>query len=210
MLTSVLCVCVVTNILHEGLHIVSFYLGCCTSNYNLPATLSPGEGIFPGLEAPGDAFEIGHGSFQPAWSAGWCSAQRINNPMIAGGNHTLIQMPPALRSFCFILLPILPVCQSRNVVDGYTVILCKGDHMVERDFTVTPFIEGILLCGHFQKLCNMSLFQVSIFPQIPKSLVMVHKLRHLHLFIQTNIIIQTNESLTFSFISMRITVCSSI
>ena len=44
MLTSVLCVCVVTNILHEGLHIVSFYLGCCTSNYNLPATLSPGEG----------------------------------------------------------------------------------------------------------------------------------------------------------------------
>ena len=49
MLTSVLCVCVVTNILHEGLHIVSFYLGCCTSNYNLPATLSPGEGIFPPL-----------------------------------------------------------------------------------------------------------------------------------------------------------------
>jgi hypothetical protein len=46
MLTSVLCVCVVTNILHEGLHIVSFYLGCCTSNYNLPATLPPGEGIF--------------------------------------------------------------------------------------------------------------------------------------------------------------------
>ena len=45
MLTSVLCVCVVTNILHEGLHIVSFYLGCCTSNYNLPATLPPGEGI---------------------------------------------------------------------------------------------------------------------------------------------------------------------
>ena len=45
MLTSVLCVCVVTNILHEGLHIVSFYFGCCTSNYNLPATLSPGEGI---------------------------------------------------------------------------------------------------------------------------------------------------------------------
>ena len=45
MLTSVLCVCVVTNILHEGLHIVSFYLGCCTSNYNLPATLPPGEGM---------------------------------------------------------------------------------------------------------------------------------------------------------------------
>ena len=45
MLTSVLCVCVVTNILHEGLHIVSFYFGCCTSNYNLPATLSPGEGM---------------------------------------------------------------------------------------------------------------------------------------------------------------------
>ena len=45
MLTSVLCVCVVTNILHEGLHIVSFNLGCCTSNYNLPATLPPGEGI---------------------------------------------------------------------------------------------------------------------------------------------------------------------
>ena len=44
MLTSVLCVCVVTNILHEGLHIVSFYLGCCTSNYNLPATLPKGEG----------------------------------------------------------------------------------------------------------------------------------------------------------------------
>ena len=39
MLTSVLCVCVVTNILHEGLHIVSFYLGCCTSNYNLPTPL---------------------------------------------------------------------------------------------------------------------------------------------------------------------------
>ena len=39
MLTSVLCVCVVTNILHEGLHIVSFYLGCCTSNYNLPSPL---------------------------------------------------------------------------------------------------------------------------------------------------------------------------
>ena len=39
MLTSVLCVCVVTNILHEGLHIVSFYLGCCTSNYNLPTAL---------------------------------------------------------------------------------------------------------------------------------------------------------------------------
>ena len=47
MLTSVLFVCVVTNILHEGLHIVSFYLGCCTSNYNLPATLPPGEGILP-------------------------------------------------------------------------------------------------------------------------------------------------------------------
>ena len=45
MLTSVLCVCVVTNILHEGLHIVSFYLGCCTSNYNLPATLPRGEGM---------------------------------------------------------------------------------------------------------------------------------------------------------------------
>ena len=45
MLTSVLCVCVVTNILHEGLHIVSFYLGCCTSNYNLPGTLPPGEGM---------------------------------------------------------------------------------------------------------------------------------------------------------------------
>ena len=43
------------------------------------ATLSPGEGIFPVLEAPGgDAFEIGHGSFHPTWSAGWCSAQRIN------------------------------------------------------------------------------------------------------------------------------------
>ena len=51
MLTSVLCVCVVTNILHEGLHIVSFYLGCCTSNYNLPATLSPGEGIFTAAAA---------------------------------------------------------------------------------------------------------------------------------------------------------------
>ena len=49
MLTSVLCVCVVTNILHEGLHIVSFYLGCCTSNYNLPATLPPGEGIFQSI-----------------------------------------------------------------------------------------------------------------------------------------------------------------
>ena len=32
-----------------------------------------------------------------SWSAGWCSAQRINNPMIAGGNHTLIQVPPALQ-----------------------------------------------------------------------------------------------------------------
>ena len=54
MLTSVLCVCVVTNILHEGLHIVSFYLGCCTSNYNLPATLPPGEGMdfFDKLSAP--------------------------------------------------------------------------------------------------------------------------------------------------------------
>ena len=52
MLTSVLCVCVVTNILHEGLHIVSFYLGCCTSNYNLPATLPPGEGILPLLMQP--------------------------------------------------------------------------------------------------------------------------------------------------------------
>jgi hypothetical protein len=39
-----------------------------------------------------DAFPQG-----PTWSAGWCSAQRIKNPMIAGGNHTLIQMPPALR-----------------------------------------------------------------------------------------------------------------
>ena len=27
-------------------------------------------------------------------SAGWCSAQRIRNPMIASGNHTLIQMTP--------------------------------------------------------------------------------------------------------------------
>ena len=53
MLTSVLCVCVVTNILHEGLHIVSFYLGCCTSNYNLPATLPPGEGIIPPLRGGG-------------------------------------------------------------------------------------------------------------------------------------------------------------
>ena len=33
----------------------------------------------------------------PNWTAGWCSAQRIKNPMIAGGNHTLIQMPPALQ-----------------------------------------------------------------------------------------------------------------
>ena len=56
MLTSVLCVCVVTNILHEGLHIVSFYLGCCTSNYNLPATLPPGEGIIP----PHRDYKIGH------------------------------------------------------------------------------------------------------------------------------------------------------
>ena len=31
------------------------------------------------------------------WSAGWCSAQRIRNPMIAGGNHTIIQVPPALQ-----------------------------------------------------------------------------------------------------------------
>ena len=37
-------------------------------------------------------------------SAGWCSAQRIQNPMIAGGNHTLIPMTPPYRnnhfSFC--------------------------------------------------------------------------------------------------------------
>ena len=33
----------------------------------------------------------------PGWSAGWCSAQQIKNPLIAGGNHTLIQVPPALR-----------------------------------------------------------------------------------------------------------------
>ena len=31
------------------------------------------------------------------WSAGWCSAQRIKNLMIAGGNHTLIHMPPPYR-----------------------------------------------------------------------------------------------------------------
>ena len=30
-------------------------------------------------------------------SAGWCSAQRIQNPMIAGGNHTLIPMTPPYR-----------------------------------------------------------------------------------------------------------------
>ena len=30
-------------------------------------------------------------------SAGWCSAQRIYHPMIAGGNHTLIRVPPALQ-----------------------------------------------------------------------------------------------------------------
>ena len=33
----------------------------------------------------------------PARSAGWCSAQRIINPMIAGGNHTLIQVTPPYR-----------------------------------------------------------------------------------------------------------------
>ena len=33
----------------------------------------------------------------PGWSAWWCSAQRIKNPLIAGGNHTLIQVPHALR-----------------------------------------------------------------------------------------------------------------
>ena len=32
-------------------------------------------------------------------SAGWCSAQRIQNPMIAGGNHTLIPMTPPYRAF---------------------------------------------------------------------------------------------------------------
>ena len=31
------------------------------------------------------------------WSAGRCAAQRILNPMIAGGNHTSIQVPPALQ-----------------------------------------------------------------------------------------------------------------
>ena len=31
------------------------------------------------------------------WSVGWCSAQRIKNLMIAGGNHTLIQMTPPYR-----------------------------------------------------------------------------------------------------------------
>ena len=33
----------------------------------------------------------------PTESAWWCSAQRIKNPMIAGGNHTLIQVPHALQ-----------------------------------------------------------------------------------------------------------------
>ena len=28
------------------------------------------------------------------WSAGWCSAQRIKIPMIAGGNHTIIYITP--------------------------------------------------------------------------------------------------------------------
>ena len=37
----------------------------------------------------------------PGWSAGWCSAQRIQNPMIAGGNHTLIPMTPPYRAFSF-------------------------------------------------------------------------------------------------------------
>ena len=41
------------------------------------------------------------GSIIGAWSAGWCSAQRIKNPLIAGGNHTLIQMPPALQYYAF-------------------------------------------------------------------------------------------------------------
>ena len=32
-------------------------------------------------------------------SVGWCSAQRILNPVIAGGNHTLIQMTPPYSRF---------------------------------------------------------------------------------------------------------------
>ena len=36
-----------------------------------------------------------------AWSVGWCSAQRIRNPMIAGGNHTLIHMTPPYRDQFF-------------------------------------------------------------------------------------------------------------
>ena len=45
----------------------------------------------------GDAPFLLEPGYPPAWSAGWCSAQRIKNPMIAGGNHTLIQVTPALQ-----------------------------------------------------------------------------------------------------------------
>ncbi len=32
------------------------------------------------------------------WSAGWCSAQRIKIPMIAGDNHTINLYDPALQN----------------------------------------------------------------------------------------------------------------
>ena len=55
-------------------------------------SFSPGEAF--GAPAPVLLIWLGN---RPTCSAGWCSAQRIKNPLIAGGNHTLIQVPPALQ-----------------------------------------------------------------------------------------------------------------
>ena len=42
----------------------------------------------------------------------------------------------------------------------------KGDRMVERNFPVAAFIEGILLCGYIQNLRDLFLYQVLVLAQV--------------------------------------------
>ena len=52
----------------------------------------------------------------PTWSAGGCSAQRIKISMIAGGNHTTINMTPPYKIYILYRSDKLQIYSSVSMV----------------------------------------------------------------------------------------------
>ena len=72
--------------------------------------------------------------------------------------------------------PFFVVGQSGDVIQGDIIKFGKGDGMVKGNLTVTAFVERILLRCNVQQLRNSPLGDILIFPQIPKSLIVIQNI----------------------------------